>query len=148
MCIFKNHLNSSMMSMMNFLINSFVMIHISFHLFSKKIITQSSTKKKIMISQQITMHDSWKFSVNSNLCKTLINFRCHKRNDYFKSYNILFNHKIFFCFSYSKNIRIKIISFKKTCTKTFTTSNCRIFKLNLTMSVNRIHKTMIVKIIV
>ena len=59
----------------------------------------------------------------------------------------MFNHKIFFCFSYSKNIRMKIISFKKTCTKTFIASSCRISKLNLTKSVNKIRKTAIINII-
>ena len=147
-CIFKNHLNSSMMSIMNFLINSFVMIIILFCLFSKKTITQSSTKKKIIISWRTIMHDFWKISMNSSHYKTFINFRCHKKNDRFRSYNVLFNHKIFFCFSYSKGIRIKTISFKKTCTKTFTTSNYRIFKLNLAINANKIRKTVIVKIII
>ena len=96
----------------------------------------------------MTMHDFWKISMNSNRRKTSVNFCCHKRNDCFRPYNVLFNHKIFFCFSYSKNICIKIILFKKTCTKTFTTSNYRIFKLNLTISVNKIHRTVIVKMII
>ena len=59
----------------------------------------------------------------------------------------MFNYKIFFCFSYSKNIRMKIILFKKTCMKTFITSNCRISRLNLTKSASKIHKTTIINII-
>ena len=148
MCIFRNHLNSSMMSMMNFLISSSVAAIISFCLFSGKTITQSSMKKKMMIPRRMTMHGFWKISMNPNRRKTFINFRCHKRNDHLKSYSVLFNHKIFFCFSHSKGIRIKTISSKKTCTKAFTTSNCRIFKLNLAISVNRIRKTVIAKMII
>ena len=136
-----------MILMMNFLINSFMTAIILFCLFSGKIITQSLTKKKMMILRRTTMHGFWRISMNSSHRKTSVNFRCHKRNNHFKSYSVLFNRKIFFCFSYSEGIRIKTISFKKTCIKTFTTSNCRIFKLNLTINVNRIRRTVIVKMI-
>ena len=60
----------------------------------------------------------------------------------------MFNYKIFFCFSYLKSIHMKTILFKKTCIKTFITSNYRILKLNLTKNANRIHKTTIINIIV
>ena len=55
--------------------------------------------------------------------------------------------KFFFCFSYLKNIRMKTISFKKTCIKTFIAFNCRISKLNLTRNANKIHKTAIINVI-
>ena len=101
-----------------------------------------------MISRRTIMHDFWKISMNSSRRKTSVNFRCHKKNNRFKPYNVLFNHKIFFCFSHPKDIRIKTTSFKKTCTKTFTAFNCKVFKLNLTINVNKIRRTMIAKMII
>ena len=100
-----------------------------------------------MISRRTTMHGFWGISVNPSRRKTSVNFRCHKRNDRFRPYNALFNRKIFFCFSYLKDIRIKTTSFKKTCTKAFTASNCRVSKLNLAISVNKIRRTVIAKVV-